>query len=150
MTSTSTLPTTDHPSVKTRTLESPQARRVAPHAIRSPAGRVVGQATTAQPPATRAQSPTGMISDRPPSGTASRSPDASPSSESISRLISETAHDLRAPLATIREAVRLVRDGDLGQVSTEQTEYLSAAMNQCDCAVQLVEELVQSRRFDSA
>ncbi|WP_372896505.1 sensor histidine kinase [Stieleria sp.] len=69
--------------------------------------------------------------------------------ESISRLISETAHDLRAPLSTIREAIRLVRDGDLGKVSSAQSECLSAAINQCNCAVQLVDEMVQSRRFDS-
>ncbi|MCA9136400.1 MAG: HAMP domain-containing histidine kinase [Planctomycetales bacterium] len=77
------------------------------------------------------------------------SADIEGSHESVSRLISETAHDLRAPLSTIREAVRLVRDGDLGQVSTAQRECLSAAINQCNCAVQLVDEMVQSRQFDS-
>lgn len=66
-----------------------------------------------------------------------------------SRLISETAHDLRAPLTTIREAVRIVRDGDLGHLSTTQKECLSAAINQCNCASQLVDEMVQSSRFDS-
>ncbi|WP_182866748.1 sensor histidine kinase [Rhodopirellula sp. JC639] len=69
--------------------------------------------------------------------------------EMVARLISETAHDLRAPLSTIREAIRLVRDGDLGTVSSAQGECLSAAIDQCNCAVQLVDEMVQSRRFDS-
>ncbi|QEG00079.1 Histidine protein kinase DivJ [Stieleria maiorica] len=69
--------------------------------------------------------------------------------ETVSRLISETAHDLRAPLSTIREAIRLVRDGELGAVSSAQGECLSAAIDQCNCAVQLVDEMVQSRRFDS-
>lgn len=66
-----------------------------------------------------------------------------------SRLISETAHDLRAPLTTIREAVRIVRDGDLGHLSSTQKECLSAAINQCNCANQLVDEMVQSGRFDT-
>lgn len=78
-----------------------------------------------------------------------RSLSGSESYVSVSRLISETAHDLRAPLSTIREAVRLVRDGDLGQVNSEQRECLSAAINQCNCAAQLVDEMVQSRRFDT-
>ncbi|MCO8121452.1 HAMP domain-containing histidine kinase [Stieleria sp. TO1_6] len=71
------------------------------------------------------------------------------SDSSASRLISETAHDLRAPLATIREAVRLVRDGDLGFVSTSQRECLSAAIDQCNCASQLVDEMVHTRQFES-
>jgi anti-sigma regulatory factor (Ser/Thr protein kinase) len=73
----------------------------------------------------------------------------SESHESVSRLISETAHDLRAPLSTIREAVRLVRDEELGQLSSSQRECLSAAINQCNCAAHLVDEMVQSRQFDS-
>ncbi|MEM6469162.1 MAG: HAMP domain-containing sensor histidine kinase [Planctomycetota bacterium] len=65
--------------------------------------------------------------------------------DSISRLIGETAHDLRAPLSTIREAVRLVHDGELGELTSEQRECLSAAINQCNCVGQLVDEMVQSR-----
>lgn len=66
--------------------------------------------------------------------------------ESASRLISETAHDLRAPLTSIRESVRLVRDGDLGPISSDQRECLSLAMDQCNCISQLVDEMVQSRQ----
>ena len=73
----------------------------------------------------------------------------SESHHSVSQLISETAHDLRAPISTIREAVRLVRDEELGQVSSTQRECLSAAINQCNCVAQLVDEMVQSRQFDS-
>lgn len=69
--------------------------------------------------------------------------------ETVSRLISETAHDIRAPLSTIREAVRLVRDGDLGRLSRSQQECLSAAIDQCNCANQMLDEMVQSRRFET-
>ncbi|MEM0927560.1 MAG: HAMP domain-containing sensor histidine kinase, partial [Planctomycetota bacterium] len=65
--------------------------------------------------------------------------------ESITRLVGETAHDLRAPLSTIREAVRLVHDGELGDLTEDQRACLSAAINQCNCVGQLVDEMVESR-----
>ena len=61
--------------------------------------------------------------------------------------MSETAHDVRAPLATIRESVRLVRDGDLGEVTPEQVACLSAAIDQCNCMDQMVGEMVQLERL---
>ncbi|MEO1529268.1 MAG: HAMP domain-containing sensor histidine kinase [Planctomycetota bacterium] len=70
-------------------------------------------------------------------------------SESLRRLISETAHDLRAPLTSVRESIRLVRDGDLGHLTDSQRDCLTVAINQCNCAGQLVDELVQSRQFDT-
>ncbi|MEL6105069.1 MAG: HAMP domain-containing sensor histidine kinase [Planctomycetota bacterium] len=71
------------------------------------------------------------------------------SAESLRRLISETAHDLRAPLTSVRESIRLVRDGELGYLTDSQRDCLSAAINQCNCAGQLVDEMVQSRQFDT-
>ncbi|WP_197454832.1 sensor histidine kinase [Stieleria varia] len=65
------------------------------------------------------------------------------------RLISETAHDLRAPLNTIRESVRLVRDGELGRLTPSQNEFLSAAIDQCDCVDQMVDEMVHMQRLNS-
>lgn len=59
----------------------------------------------------------------------------------IPRLISETAHDLRSPLTTIRESVRLVRDGEVGDVNEDQRWLLSAAIDQCDCVDQMVGEM---------
>ncbi len=63
------------------------------------------------------------------------------------RLLSETAHDLRSPLTTIRESVRLVRDGGAGPLSDEQRSFLATAIDQCDCVDQLVEELIQFDRL---
>ena len=86
----------------------------------------------------------------------SRRPRTSPHSGSASsvidaatRLLSETAHDLRSPLTTIRESIRLVHDGEFGQINPEQREYLSAALEQCDCVDQLVGEMVQLDRLKS-
>jgi hypothetical protein len=63
------------------------------------------------------------------------------------RLMSETAHDLRSPLTTVREAIRLVHDGDLGQVTVEQSELLKTAIDQCDCIEQMVGEMMQMERL---
>lgn len=74
---------------------------------------------------------------------------ANDSSDSARRMVSETAHDMRAPLSTIREAVQLVRNESLGQLTSAQRECLSAAINQCDYAGKLVDEMVQPREFES-
>ncbi|WP_160148100.1 sensor histidine kinase [Rubripirellula obstinata] len=66
---------------------------------------------------------------------------------SVVRLMSETAHDLRSPLTTVREAIRLVHDGDLGEVTAEQTDLLKTAIDQCDCIDQMVGEMMQMERL---
>ena len=115
------------------------AQRGAAHPIPGPSSRTLASGS---PSAAQVGEPHPVTSPAP-------SVDVSGAYESVTRLMSETAHDLRAPLSTIREAIRLVRDGDLGKINAEQAECLSAAMNQCNCAAQLVDEMVQSRRFDS-
>ena len=70
--------------------------------------------------------------------------------QSAARLISETAHDLRAPLATIRESVRLVRDGELGSINASMRDCLTAAIDQCNCTSQMVDEMVQAHHVDGA
>jgi len=69
--------------------------------------------------------------------------------DAAARLISETAHDLRSPLTTVRESIRLVRDGSFGDLRPEQQVYLDAAIDQCNCIDQLVSELVQFERLRS-
>lgn len=88
---------------------------------------------------------------REPGGRARRAEEFPPRTDtgSAARLISETAHDLRAPLATIRESVRLVRDGEFGPINRSMRECLSAAVDQCSCAAQLVDEMVHLHRLDS-
>ncbi len=61
--------------------------------------------------------------------------------------MSETAHDIRSPLTTIRESVRLVHDGDLGAVNDDQKSCLAAAIDQCNCLDQMVGEMVQVERL---
>jgi hypothetical protein len=58
------------------------------------------------------------------------------------RLISETAHDLRSPLASVAATMELIRDGQLGAVTSHQTDCLQAALRQCDYLNTLVGELI--------
>jgi hypothetical protein len=61
--------------------------------------------------------------------------------------MSETAHDLKSPLTTVRESIRIVHDGYVGEVSREQQEYLASAMDQCECIDQMIGEMVQLERL---
>lgn len=63
------------------------------------------------------------------------------------RVVSETAQDLRSPLTVVREAIRLVGDGSLGQVNDDQHACLAAAIDQCNCMDQMIGEMVQLERL---
>ncbi len=65
------------------------------------------------------------------------------------RMLSETAHDLRSPLTTIRESVRLVHDGDIGGVNEEQQSLLMAAMDEVDRVTQMLGDMTQLERLRS-
>lgn len=67
--------------------------------------------------------------------------------EAAARVMSETAHDLRSPLTTVRESVRIVRDGDLGDVTPGQKICLDSAIDQCNCMEQMISEMVQVERL---
>ncbi len=67
--------------------------------------------------------------------------------EAAARLMSETAHDLRSPLTTVRESVRIVHDGDLGDLTSDQKMCLASAIDQCDCLEQMIGEMVQLERL---
>ena len=62
-------------------------------------------------------------------------------------MLSETAHDLRSPLTTIRESVRLVHDGEIGSLSDQQRTFLKSALHQCDCIDQMVGEMLHLDRL---
>jgi anti-sigma regulatory factor (Ser/Thr protein kinase) len=61
--------------------------------------------------------------------------------------MSETAHDLRSPLTTVRESIRIVHDGDLGEVNADQRSCLGSAIDQCGCMEQMIGEMVQLERL---
>ncbi|MCP4944894.1 MAG: HAMP domain-containing histidine kinase [Planctomycetaceae bacterium] len=61
--------------------------------------------------------------------------------------MSETAHDLRSPLTTVQESIRLIKDGEQGDLTSDQLLYLTSAMDQCDCMFQMIDEMVQLERL---
>jgi putative transcription antitermination factor YqgF len=65
----------------------------------------------------------------------------------IARMVSETADDLRSPLTIVREAIRLVGQGNLGAVNDDQQSCLAAAVDQCNCMDQMIGEMVQLERL---
>jgi hypothetical protein len=64
-------------------------------------------------------------------------------------MLSETAHDVRGPLASAIESVRLVHDGELGLISAEQRDFLASAIDQCHCIDHMIGEMVQVERLRS-
>ncbi|WP_236615659.1 sensor histidine kinase [Rhodopirellula europaea] len=65
------------------------------------------------------------------------------------RLLSETAHDLKSPLAGIAATMEVIRDGSLGDVTPSQAEFLQAAMTQCAYIDSLIGELSRAERLRS-
>lgn len=64
--------------------------------------------------------------------------------ETAIRLISETAHDLRSPLASVSATMEMLVDGALGEVSASQQEFIQAAQRQCDYLDALVNEMLHA------
>ncbi|MEO9592987.1 sensor histidine kinase [Rhodopirellula bahusiensis] len=65
------------------------------------------------------------------------------------RLLNETAHDLKSPLAGIAATMEVIRDGSLGDVTASQAEFLQAAMTQCQYIDSLIDELSRAERLRS-
>jgi hypothetical protein len=67
--------------------------------------------------------------------------------DAAAKLLSETAHDLRSPLTGVREAIRLIHDGDAGPVTMFQQELLADALGQCDAIQQLADNMLRVDRL---
>ena len=64
--------------------------------------------------------------------------------ETAIRLISETAHDLRSPLASVSATMEMLVDGALGDVSESQQDFIRAAQRQCEYLDALVNEMLHA------
>ncbi len=64
-------------------------------------------------------------------------------------MMSEAAHDIRAPLAAVLDSVQMVNDGYLGALNHEQQSCLSNAVDQCHCIDQIVSGMMQMDRLRS-
>ncbi len=66
-----------------------------------------------------------------------------------SEFLSTASHEMRTPLAIIREFTCLVRDGVAGPVNSEQEECLDATLRNCDRLTGLIEDLLDLSRIES-
>jgi nitrogen-specific signal transduction histidine kinase len=64
-----------------------------------------------------------------------------------SRILSETADDLRSPLNSVREAIRMVANGELGSVNDSQIQSLVDAIDTCDSMERLIGDMTQLERL---
>ncbi len=74
---------------------------------------------------------------------------ASQSTHPTSRILSETAHDLRSPLASVRESIRVVADGAIGPINEMQFQVLIDAVDVCDSMQRLVADMLQLERLEA-
>jgi signal transduction histidine kinase len=58
------------------------------------------------------------------------------------------SHDLRTPMATIRESVALIQEGLLGEVNEEQKRYLAIAQKNTERLIHLVNEVLDFTQLD--
>jgi len=73
--------------------------------------------------------------------------------EEIDRLktefISTASHELRSPLATVREAVRLLSEGAAGKLSDEQRRLTDMVERNVDWLVRLINDLLDMSRLEA-
>jgi signal transduction histidine kinase len=63
--------------------------------------------------------------------------------------VTVAAHQLRTPLSAVKWTLRLFLDGDLGQVTVSQTEYLQACYETNERMIKLVNDLLNVSRIES-
>jgi signal transduction histidine kinase len=61
--------------------------------------------------------------------------------------IATVSHDLRCPLASLREFISIVQDGLAGSLTDLQREYLGIAMRNADSLVEMIEHLLVVARI---
>ena len=58
-------------------------------------------------------------------------------------------HDLRNPLTAVIGSIDIVREGRLGALNGEQSDYLQSAIDSCNEVVAMIENLLDVRRFEA-
>ena len=66
-----------------------------------------------------------------------------------SEFVSLVSHELRTPLTSIKGYVDLLLDGDAGELTEEQQEYLSIIKNNADRLIALINDLLDVSRIES-
>ncbi len=63
--------------------------------------------------------------------------------------VSMLSHDLKSPITAVVGSIDLVREGRLGAISTDQREYLDAAVESCEEMVEMIDTLLGIHKFEA-
>lgn len=63
--------------------------------------------------------------------------------------LASVSHELRSPLGRLREALSLLSDGTVGELTTQQKRVVTLARNACEQEVRIVEALLDMTRIGS-
>lgn len=63
------------------------------------------------------------------------------------RLVGQSVLDLHSPLNSVRDSIRRVHQGDLGQINPGQSQVLGSAIEQCERIERMVGEITQMERL---
>lgn len=66
-----------------------------------------------------------------------------------SLFLSMAAHELKTPLAVIREGISLIHDGIIGEINEQQKKYLTMAQTSVDRLSRLIQNLLNYQKLDS-
>jgi signal transduction histidine kinase len=66
-----------------------------------------------------------------------------------SEFVSTVSHDLRTPLTTIIEGIRLCEDGTLGEINPEQKRFLRLALAEANRLADFINNLLELSRIES-
>ncbi len=58
------------------------------------------------------------------------------------------SHDMKNPMTAVIGSIDIMREGRLGPVNDEQTEYLQSAIDSCNEVVMMIDNLLDIRRFE--
>ena len=59
------------------------------------------------------------------------------------------SHDMKNPLTAVIGSIDIIREGCLGVVNEEQTEYLQSAIDSCNEVVTMIDNLLDIRKFEA-
>jgi 2-C-methyl-D-erythritol 4-phosphate cytidylyltransferase len=59
------------------------------------------------------------------------------------------AHDIKNPMTAVIGCIDIIREGRLGPVNEEQIEYLQASIDSCNEVVDMIDNLLDIRRFEA-
>ena len=64
-------------------------------------------------------------------------------------LVSVLSHDMKNPLTAVIGSIDIIREGRLGPVNEEQSEYLHAAIDSCNEVIAMIDNLLGIHRFEA-